>query len=163
DRDCFRREQPDIDRAGDLHAMRDVIVGFFLRQRLQMKTQAHALQQLLQFRRFNQFVERRLSQQNDVQDLFLLGLEPGQHANLFKHLDAQVVGIVDDQNELLALVKALDQEGIEHVDQLNLFGVERIQPELDEHGLKKFDFIELCLEDLRHQHIVVVEFGQQQC
>ncbi len=63
--------------------------------------------------------------------------------------------IVDDEHELLAAMELVDEEGVQHIDQFDLFCVERIQAELDQNRLQELLLVELCLEYLRDQHVVV--------
>src|SRR5262249_1848445 len=100
-------------------------------------------------------VQLRLADQDHMKDLLLPGLQSREHANFLEHLQAQVVRIVDNQHDLLVLEELVDEKGIQHIQELNLFRIERIQAELDEHRLQKLDLVELRLEYLRDDDVLV--------
>src|SRR5437879_4228523 len=69
---------------------------------------------------------------------------------IFEHFRTEIVRVINDQHDLLALHELLQYEGIEHVEQLNFLRVERTESEIHEHRLQKLDFVKLRLEHLRN-------------
>ncbi len=119
--------------------MPDVGAQVFARQRAQVETQADALRELHQFRRIEFFVELGLAGENDAQHLLLGGLDAGQQADFFEHLEREILRFVDDQQHLAAGRVLLDEEAVERGDQLGLLHLEGREAELHQHRLQEFD------------------------
>ncbi len=140
--------------------MADVLSHFAAIERAQVKAQADALHQLLQPRRLDRFAQLRLAAQDDAQHLFLVRLDAGHQADLLQHLVAEILRLVDDQHDLLVIGILLDQVHIEHVEQLDLALVERLEAEFGQHRLQELRRREL---GLRHDgiHDVIIQLGEK--
>src|SRR5258706_10263973 len=90
-----------------------------------------------------------------MQNLFLARFQPCEHAYFLEHFRAEIVRVIDDQHDLFALHELLQQESVEHVEQLHFLRFERIEPEIHEHRLQKLDFVKLRLEYLRNDHVLI--------
>ncbi len=124
-------------------------------QRAKMEPQPHPLSKLLELRGVEFLPEFRLPGEDDAQHLFLVGLDTRQHANLFEHLERQVLRLVDDQYDLLAVGILFDQEHVEHVQQFDLALVEGLEAEFRQRRLQEFRGGELRLRDDRVHHAFV--------
>src|SRR3989344_2225708 len=144
-----------IRQAGHPEPVKDVITGIFFREGLKVVAQPYTLLQLLHFRGIQQVIERGLPNQDDVQYLLFSGFQPGEHADFLKHLHAEIMRIVNHQQQLLELQKILDKKSVEHVEQFNLLGVKRIQAKLDQNRLEKLHLIQLRLKYFRYQYILI--------
>ena len=87
-------------------------------------------------------------------------LDAGHQTNFFKDFLRQVLRLIDDKYYFLAVGVLLDEEHVEHVEQLNLAFFEWFEAELRQYGLKK-----LCRRQLRLRHDgvnnVVIKFGEK--
>src|SRR5262249_42953129 len=109
--------------AGDRQPMRDVRRDRLFVQRLQLVPNRHALIELPQLGRSQQGLQIQLSHQNDLQQLFLVGLEIRQNANLFQHRQRELLGIVDDEHGARLDRNQREEKIVERVDQLLLADV----------------------------------------
>src|SRR5262249_8516238 len=91
ERERLRVERDGAGSARDRQAMRDIGRRALRVQRLELVADGHALIELAQIRRAKQRLKIQLSDQDDLQELFLVGFEVGQDANLFEHVKRQVL------------------------------------------------------------------------
>ena len=99
----------------DAKAVVDILVHFTGIQRADMKAQANALHKLLELACFQRVLEFRLSGQNDPKNLFLVGFDTRQQAYFLEDLLRQVLCLVHNEHDLLAVRILLDKEHVEHV------------------------------------------------
>ena len=83
------------------------MTDLLLAQGWDVVAQLHALNQLLHVRTVEDLVELRLPDEDHVQDLFLARFEPREHAYFLEHFRAEIVRVIDDQHDLLALHELL--------------------------------------------------------
>ena len=88
--------------AGDREAMADVVLGFLGRERVQVEARDHALGELLEVRALEHRAQLGLADQDDLQQLPLVGLEVGEKAQLLEHLGREHLRLVDDEDVVLA-------------------------------------------------------------
>lgn len=79
-----------------------------------------ALGELAQLVLLQQVVQLGLADEDQVQQVVLLGVDVGEHADLFQALDAEVLRLVDDQHHRVAGGVLADQELDEIVVELDL-------------------------------------------
>jgi len=132
-----------------------VVRGLLLRQRLEVVTGDHALRELLHVGPRQHGAQLGLPDQDDLQQLALVGLEVGQQAQLLQHAGRQVLRLVDDQHVVLPHGVRAQQELVERVDVVldgrharPLVPVGNV--ELRAHGLQQFLDRELGIEDVGH-------------
>ena len=104
--------------AGDAQAMAHVRGGLVLRQRDEVVAAGDALGELAQVVAVEQFAQLGLADQDDLQQLLGAGLEVRQQAHLLEHGGLEVVGLVDDDHDALALGVGAQQVGVQDVDEV---------------------------------------------
>ena len=93
--------------------MADVVLGFLGRERVQMEARDHALRELLEFGALEHRAQLGLADEDDLQQLPLVGLEVGQQAQLLEHVGREHLRLVDDQDVVLADGVRLQKEVVE--------------------------------------------------
>ena len=83
------------------------MAALLLAHRGDVVAQLDALNQLLHVRMVEDLVELRLPDEDHVQDLFLARFQPCEHAYFLEHFRAEIVRVIDDQHDLLALHELL--------------------------------------------------------
>lgn len=78
-----------------------------------MITHGDALAKLAQFVFVQAIAQFRLAHQNDLQEFAIVGFEIREQADLFEHFFAQVLGFVDDEHGLFALLDLAEQKFVE--------------------------------------------------
>ena len=96
--------------ASDVKTVIDVSNALLRCEGLEMKIRGNALGKLLKLRALHQVFELRLANKNELQDLILVDIDVGQHAQLFDGLDAQVLRFVDNQDRTPALRIVIEQK-----------------------------------------------------
>ena len=81
-----------------------------------MEARDHALRQLLEVGPLEHRAQLGLADEDDLQQLPLVGLEVGEQAQLLEHVDRQHLRLVDDEDVVLADGVGLEQEVVERVD-----------------------------------------------
>ena len=117
--DALQRLAVERDRprhAGDREAVANVVLGLLGRERLQVKARDDALRELLEVGPLEHRAQLGLADQDDLQELALVGLEVRQQAQLLEHLGRELLRLVDDQDVVLADCVRLQQEVVEGVD-----------------------------------------------
>ncbi|EWS63906.1 hypothetical protein Y695_02857 [Hydrogenophaga sp. T4] len=136
-----------------VHAVLDVLPGFGLVERVEVKARDHALCELLQFGPGQQVAQLRLTDQDDLQQLAGVGLQVGQQAQLFEHVGRQVLRFVDDEHGVLSCGVGGQQKSVERVDVVFGGGLTRTlvvhhHPELVTDRAQQLDDRELGVEDV---------------
>ena len=80
--------------------------GLGFGQRVEVVARDHALRQLLELGPREHRAQLGLADQDDLQQLALVGLQVGQQAQLLEHVGRQVLRLVDDQHVVLADARA---------------------------------------------------------
>src|SRR5450759_3824264 len=134
--------------------------GLGLRQRPQVKTQADALRKLNKLTRIQLVIQLRLARQDDPKDFFLRRLDARQHAQLFEHAVAQILRLIDDQQDFPAIDVLFHQELVQRRQDLRFLHVEGGETELHQDRLQKLRRRQLSLVYLRDDH-VALQFSQE--
>src|SRR5438270_9000354 len=87
---------------------------------LELVPNRHALIELPQLRRSQQPLQVQLTDQDDLQQLFLVGLQVREDPDLLEHRQWQVLRLVDDEYRTGLRRNQAEQEIVERVDQLLL-------------------------------------------
>src|SRR5205085_8659676 len=95
-------------------------VQFLGRQWLQLVPNRDALVQLPQFRRPQQRRQVQLADEDDLDQLLLVGLEIRQDADLFEDLQRQVLRLVDDHHRAGAERDQREEKVVQRVDEILL-------------------------------------------
>ncbi len=106
--------------AGDRQPVRHVRGHGFAIQRLQLIPDGHSLVELTQVRRSQLGLQLELTDQDDLQQFLLVGLEIRQDANLFEHRERQVLRFVDDEHRARVERNEPQQKVVQRVDELLL-------------------------------------------
>src|SRR5207237_849035 len=114
----LRHEADRLPAAGDRQTMRDVRRDRFFVERLQLVPNGAALVELPQLRRSQQRLQVQLSDEDDLQQLFLVGLEIRQDPDLLEHRQRQVLRFVDDEHRTRLDRNQRQQKVVQRVDQL---------------------------------------------
>ena len=117
---AFDAERDRPRSAGDRQTVRDVRGGRLRVERLQLVADGDALIELPQLRRSQQRLQVQLADEDDLQQLLLVGLEIRQNADLLEHVQRQVLRLVDDEHGARLQRNQAEQEIVERVDQLLL-------------------------------------------
>ena len=120
-------------------------------QRTQVVARDDALRELLQARFGEALAQLGLADQHDLQQLVRVGLQIRQQAQLFEHLAAEVLRLVDDQQAVPSGRMPGQQEGVErvHASLQAVLGGAR-QPEFLQHRVQQLGGAELGVEDVGH-------------
>src|SRR6266480_3524721 len=102
-----RQEKHTVSRPGGAQPKQDVLTDLLFAQWGDVIAQLHTLNQLLHVWMVKDFVELRLPDEDHVEDLFLAGFQPCEHAYFLEHLRAEIMRVIDDQHDLLALHELL--------------------------------------------------------
>ena len=150
---CFqgRRGEQCVFRACHLQTVFDVGRGIGRRQCFEVVTRSDALRQLAQVGARQLLGELRLTDQNNPQQLALVGFEVRQQTQLLEYICGEVLGFVDEQNRGTTTRVAGQQMGIDAVDEL--FGATacsgRIDAQLIADGLEQLYGVEARVQDER--------------
>ena len=108
-----RRRSKGHDRAasGNREPMHHVGAGLLLAERHQLVLDRHALLELPQLQRPQHRLQIRLADEDDLQQLLLVGLEVRQNADLLEDLQREVLRLVDDEQRAGAERLEREQEG----------------------------------------------------
>ena len=114
-------EQAVLLGARHVQPVTDIPVRVLPVERIQVERNRDALPKLLELAHGQLAPKRRLTHQDDLQELGRLGLGVGQHPDLFEHDGRQVLCLVDDQDHRTVLGELAHQKPVELEHQL-LFG-----------------------------------------
>src|SRR5579862_2045 len=103
-----------------LHPLAYVAVRFLQFQRLQLGAQSDSLLQLPQIDRIELFVQLRLTNQQDLQQLFLRRFQIRQKSNFFENLRGEMVGFVNNKDSGQSLLKPRDHKSAQLQQQFTL-------------------------------------------
>ena len=90
--------------------MTDIAGGVLTTQRAEVKIHQHALGELGQLGTSQGCPQSGLPHQDHLQHLVLVGVDVGQHAQFFQGVDAQILGLVDDEHGATATAILLNEE-----------------------------------------------------
>src|SRR5258706_14066868 len=111
--------------------MLDVTGDFEPRERRQVIADGDALAELAQAPVVQLVSQLRLAEEDDLQELALVGLEIREQADLLQKLGAQILGLVDEQDDVLAGGELVEEEPVERLQTLHPVVLGR-NPELRE-------------------------------
>ena len=114
--ECLRRERDCRRSAGNRQPVRDVGSDGFPIERLQLVANRHALIELPQSGRPQQGSQVQLADENDLEQLLLVGFEVRQDADLLEHLQRQILRLVDDEHGAGIQRDETEKEVVERVD-----------------------------------------------
>ena len=97
-------------------AVVDVALGLHAGEGRQMVAHRDALSELPQPRVVQLLAQLRLADEDDLEQLALLGLEVGEQAHLLEQLVAQVLRLVDQEHDVVPGRRFLEQELIERLE-----------------------------------------------
>src|SRR5262249_38959073 len=103
-------EQTEVLRAGDAKARADVVAGLLLGQRRYAAAKADSLLELTQLGTVQRVQQLRLAHEQDLQELFGLGLEVREKPDLLDSAKVQVLRLIEDEHGVLASSAPLEQE-----------------------------------------------------
>jgi hypothetical protein len=103
---------------GKRQPVRNVRRGFITRGRLELIANRDALIQLTHFRRSEEGVQIELANEDDLQQLFLVGFEVGENTNLLEYLQRQILRFIDNQHRARAQREQAEQEIVQRLNQL---------------------------------------------
>ena len=140
---------------GHSQAVRNVLLGFLRAQCVEVKARNHALRQLLQRRARHHRAQLWLANQDDLQQLALVGFQVGEQAQLLQHVGFQVLRLVNDEHRVAPGRMRRQQRGIQGVDvvldgfhprHIGLVGHAKLVAD----GAQQFPHGELGVEDVGH-------------
>ena len=85
-----------------------VELGLIERERTQMVADRDALAQLTHVLTVQLVAQLRLTNEDDLQQLLPIGLEVRQQPNLLQKVDAEALGLVDDENDIVVVFGLLE-------------------------------------------------------
>jgi hypothetical protein len=138
----------------DREPMTDVVLGLLGRERVQVKAGDDALGELLELGPLEHRSQLGLADQDDLQQLPLVGLEVGQEAQLLEHLRREHLRLVDDEDVVLADGVGLQQEVVERVD----VRLDRRRRHLGGSG-RDVELVADRLQELHHRELRVEDVG----
>ena len=95
--------------------MFDVVTNLHRIQGWDEEVRSHPLCKLLQLGALQQVPELRLAHQDDLQQLVLVGVDVGEHAQRLHGGRAEVLGLIDDQHHPPSLSVLVDKKPLERV------------------------------------------------
>ena len=133
----------------------DVIRRLVRVERLQVIAHRNALPELLEFDRRQLVAQVRLTDEHDLHQLRLLGLEIREHPQLFERGEAQVLRFVDDEQDHAPREPLIDEVLREVAQQQRLAAARRIEPEVQHDRLEQLARLEHRIDDARHGGVAV--------
>ena len=91
-----------------------------------MKVGGHPLSKLLQLRCPEHVLELRLADQNDLEELMLVDVDVRQHPEFLERLQAEVLRLVDNQDDVATLVMLGIQKLLKLLEQDRVRSLERL-------------------------------------
>src|SRR5579862_7682453 len=120
--------------AGDLQPVADVALGIGARQGLEVVADSDALPELAEIPGVQFLAQLGLADQDDLKELSLIGLEVGEEPHLFEELVVEILGLVDEQNDVASGFELLEKELVENLKACRSIPSSRREPELREDG-----------------------------
>ena len=102
---------------GNLEAVPEIGGDLRLVQRSEVIAGDDPLRQLAQIRSLQHPGQFRLTQQDDLQQFALVGLQVGEQAHLLQHVDREILCLVDDQHRMSAPGVGVEQVAVEAIDE----------------------------------------------
>ena len=117
---------------GDHDAVPDVLAGLGEGQRREVVTRGHPLRQLPQLVPRQEVAQLGLAHQHDLDELLGVRLQVGDEPDLLEHLRREVLGFVDQQDDVASRRARLQEEAVEGVHEALLRGAVRRDVEVVE-------------------------------
>ncbi len=130
-------EQVGISGAGHLESVPDVAAHVVDGQAAQVGVDRDPLGELAQAAALQLFLEFRLADQDDLDEVFLFRFQVGKHADFLDGFGRQVLGFVDDQDGPLPAGEGVEQKLLQVLQQGGLVAVGGLQFELLAEHLQK--------------------------
>ncbi len=114
-------------RAGDAQPVVDVALGLEAVERLEVVAHGDALAQLAQAALVEPVAQLGLADQDDLQQLALVGLEVREQPHLLEQLRLEILRLVDQEHDVVAGLGLLEEESVQDVevrDAVELAGLE---------------------------------------
>src|ERR1700722_2736714 len=157
----YRKQECLVRAAAQLQAAPDVAIGLVQIERAQCRAQRDSLLQLAQVIRIQFRVELRLTDQKDLQQLFLRRFQVRQKPDFLQHLDRKVMRLIYHQNRGQTLLKAANHKATQ-VEQKFAFGFTRCgKPEVASNVLQELVRRQPRVEDIGVIYIPTVQQVQQ--
>ena len=135
--------------ARHLQPMPYVVSRYGLIHGPQSLAQARPLPQLREARVVQHFIERRLAGQHDGHDAAVLRVDARQQAQFLERGRVQVLGLVDDDDDVPPREVLLEEEGPELVEQLDLLRAVVGEAEFREQRLQQLDVAQRRVDQSR--------------
>ncbi|OPZ58980.1 MAG: hypothetical protein BWY87_01215 [Deltaproteobacteria bacterium ADurb.Bin510] len=146
--------------AGHAQAVQDVIAGFSAVERPHVVTHHDTIRKLAQVVGSQHLAQFRLTDQQDLQQLLVLGFKIREHPNLFEHGRIEVLALVDDQHGVFAAAVDFQQKVEEFVHQPLLGSSGGRESEFAVDALEQFDVRKGRMQDQGRVHPAVERFEQ---
>src|SRR6185503_2327149 len=91
----------------------------------------------MQLRRQEQVAQLRLADQNQLQDLELVGIDIGNHAQMFERLRLEILRLIDDQYGPSSIGELTIQKILQLLEKIRIITIERL-PERHQDPLQQF-------------------------
>jgi len=105
--------------------------------------------------------ELGLAHEHDLEELLFVGFEIGEEADLFEDLEGEVLGLVDDEDDVASGVDALEEDLVDLGNQIDLaVGVVELA-ELGEDGLEHLLLVDAGIDDERGVVALGVELVEE--
>jgi hypothetical protein len=131
----------------DAQAMVDVVARLGCGQRPQVPADGDALAKLTQLVALELLAELGLAQQHDLQQLCRSRLQVGEQAHLLERFGRQGLRLVHQEQHVPTLCLLVQQELVEHFQQLGHRAAEGREPEFGVDGLQQFQRREVRVEE----------------
>ena len=145
----FRRPLDASIAAGDAQPVVDVFADFLGRERGDVIAQRDALLELAQAVAVEDLRQFGLADEDDLEELLLLGFEVGEQPDLLEHARFEVLGFIDDQRDVVVGGQLAQQERVDRVVQILLGGLGGLQAKLVGDGPQHLGVGQGRIEDQR--------------
>ena len=115
-RQCAGRERNLAFAARHAQPMSDVVLGLRAAERGEMVLGGHPLRELPQLAAGQHLLQLRLAHEHDLDQLLGVRLQVRDEPDLLEHLGREVLGLVDEEHDVAALLPRLEQESVQRVD-----------------------------------------------
>ncbi len=113
--------------------MRDVARGLEPVQRREVVADRDPLAELAQPLLVELLAQLRLSDENDLEELALIGLEVREQADLLEQLGFEILGLVDEQDDVVAGRRLVEQVLVQDLEVRGPVELARLQTQLGQH------------------------------
>ena len=129
--------------AGDMDAMLDILPHFRTLERAQMVADSDALTKLSEAMIIQPLAQLGLAHEHNLEELAVIGFEIGKQSNLFKEIEGEILGFVDDQHGFAALFDLFEEKFVDGRDGFEPVQTFDIQAKFHRNGLHEL----VCVQD----------------